>query len=108
MKYYLLALQNYITFTGRSTRKEFWYFFLFNFIFSVSLNVLGVAIGFELLGTIYSLALFLPGIAAGVRRLHDAGKSGWFLLIPIYNLILLLTDSQFGENKWGPDPKANE
>ncbi|MBM3920822.1 MAG: DUF805 domain-containing protein [Sphingomonadales bacterium] len=61
--------------------------------------------GFELIGTLYSLAVLLPSLAVAVRRMHDVGKSGWFILIPIYNLILACTDSQVGENEYGSNPK---
>ena len=78
---------------------------------------------------LYGLAIFIPNLAVGVRRLHDVGKSGWFLLIPylgmllylipivgalvylglvIWFLVLMCTDSQVGENKYGADPKAEE
>ncbi len=63
---------------------------------------------FTMLGTIYSLAVFIPSIAVAVRRMHDVGKSGWFILIPIYNLILACTNGESGENKYGTDPKALE
>jgi len=59
----------------------------------------------NLLTNIYELAVFIPSIAVGVRRMHDINKSGWYLLIPIYNLILTLTDGTKGDNKYGPDPK---
>jgi uncharacterized membrane protein YhaH (DUF805 family) len=52
------------------------------------------------------LAIFIPSIAVGVRRMHDVGKSGWFLLIPIYNLILACTDGVQGDNEYGADPKV--
>jgi uncharacterized membrane protein YhaH (DUF805 family) len=54
------------------------------------------------------LAVLIPSIAVGVRRMHDVGKSGWFLLIPIYNLILALSEGEKGDNKYGPDPKVVE
>jgi len=59
-----------------------------------------------IISTIYSLAILIPAIAVGVRRMHDVGKSGWFLLIPIYNLILACTDDVKGDNEYGADPKA--
>jgi len=59
-----------------------------------------------LLGTIVTLPLIIPSIAVGVRRMHDVGKSGWFILIPIYNLILAATEGDKGDNQYGPDPKA--
>jgi uncharacterized membrane protein YhaH (DUF805 family) len=62
--------------------------------------------------TLYALVLFIPGLAVAVRRLHDVGKSGWFLLIGlipligfIWLLVLFLTEGKPGENKWGPNPK---
>ena len=54
---------------------------------------------------LYSLAVLLPSIAVGVRRMHDVGKSGWYILIPIYNFILAVTDGEQGANEYGPDPK---
>lgn len=106
MNYYMAVLKNYAGFEGRARRSEFWYFFLINFLISTVLNVIGGAIGFEFLGAIYGLAVLVPYIAVGVRRMHDVGKSGWFLLIPIYNIILAATEGESGENEYGVDPKA--
>jgi uncharacterized membrane protein YhaH (DUF805 family) len=106
MNWYLKVLQNYATFSGRARRKEYWMFFLFNMIVSIVINIIAMAIEFELLGSLYSLAVLVPGIAVGVRRMHDVGKSGWFLLIPIYNFILACTDGVQGDNEYGTDPKA--
>lgn len=97
-------------------------FFLFNII------IIAVVLGFiegiaridpqsgqGILGTLYMLAVLLPGIAVGVRRLHDTGRSGWWLLIslvPLIGAIILLVflvqDSQPGENQYGPNPKLAE
>jgi uncharacterized membrane protein YhaH (DUF805 family) len=104
--YYIHVLKNYATFNGRARRSEYWYFVLFNAIISFGIGFIGGLISFGLLGTIYSLAVLIPSIAVGVRRMHDVGKSGWFLLIPIYNLILALTDGEKGENQYGADPKG--
>jgi len=116
-------MKQYVDFSGRARRKEFWMFVLFNMIFVVVAMILDNLLGttFELLGQslgygwfylIYCLAIFLPGFAVGVRRLHDIGKSGWnYLLglIPIVGGIILLVwlckDSQMGVNKWGGCPK---
>lgn len=68
--------------------------------------VIGKAVGAPVLYSIYSLAVLIPGIAAGVRRMHDVNKSGWFLLIPFYNLVLACTDGTPGENEYGEDPKG--
>lgn len=108
MNYYLHVLKNYVTFNGRARRAEYWYFVLFNFIISFILGFLGGLMDFVFLGNIYSLAVLLPSIAVGVRRMHDVGKSGWFLLIPIYNLILACTAGVKGENEYGPDPKDDK
>ena len=105
MNWYLKVLQNYVTFTGRARRKEYWMFTLISTIISIILGIIAGVIKFELLGSIYSIAVLLPSIAVGVRRMHDVGKSGWFLLIPIYNLILTCTDGEQGENAYGSDPK---
>ena len=106
MQYYLKALQNYAVFTGRANRSEYWYFVLFNLIFSFVIGFIAGFIKIPILGSIYSLAVLIPGIAVGVRRMHDVDKSGWFLLIPIYNLILACTEGTIGENQYGDDPNA--
>jgi uncharacterized membrane protein YhaH (DUF805 family) len=106
MNYYLKVLQNYATFSGRARRKEYWMFVLFNFIFSLILGIVGGLTKISIISNIYSLAVLIPAIAVGVRRMHDVGKSGWFLLIPIYNFILTCTDGVKGDNEYGADPKA--
>ena len=108
LNYYTKALQNYAVFNGRARRSEYWYFVLFNFIISFVLGYVGQFVGLYNLSNLYSLAVLVPSIAVGVRRMHDVGKSGWFLLIPIYNLILACTDGVTGENEYGTNPKAVE
>jgi len=108
--YYLHVLKNYVNFEGRARRSEYWYFVLFNAIFSVVFELVDNALGFSetgLLGSIYSLAVLLPSIAVAIRRAHDVGKSGWFMLIPFYNLYLAVQDSQPGTNEYGANPKEN-
>lgn len=107
MKYYLKALQNYATFKGRASRSEYWYFVLFNVIFSIVLGFGSGIVDLPILYTIYSLALLIPSIAVAVRRMHDVGKSGWFILIPIYDLILACTQGVKGENEYGTEPNDN-
>lgn len=106
MNWYLAVLKKYAEFNGRARRSEYWYFFLFNLIISVVLGVIGGVIHFKYIGNLYSLAVLLPGLAVGIRRMHDVGKSGWFILIPIYNIILAATEGTKGDNEYGPDPKA--
>lgn len=104
----------YVSFNGRARRKEFWYFFLANLIISIPLVIIDSIIGVQVLSGIFSLAVLLPGISCGVRRLHDLGKSGWFYLlglIPLVNLYLIYlfaTEGVRGDNQYGPDPKKNE
>jgi len=118
MHYYIQVLKNYVTFSGRARRSEYWYFVLFNLIASVVLGVLDaimqVAGGVGFLGLLYTLAVLLPTIAVGVRRMHDIGKSGWWLLLPIIPLVglivmivFLVKDSVPGENQYGPNPKED-
>ena len=93
------CFSKYATFSGRASRSEYWYFYLFYVIIRiVTLIVDGTQYG--TFGIIVSLAFFLPGLAAVVRRLHDVGKSGWFILIPFYGVILLFFPSE-GDNKYG-------
>ena len=108
MKWYLAVLKKYAVFNGRARRKEYWYFTLFSVIISILLQVIGVTAGMPLLDTFYTLAILVPSLAVGVRRMHDVNKSGWFILIPIYNLILACTDGTAGQNQYGPDPKRPE
>lgn len=105
MKWYLKVLKQYSDFNGRARRKEYWMFSLFNFIFAFLFGFISGLIGYPELSNIYSLAVLLPSIAVSVRRMHDVGKSGWFVLIPIYNFILAVSNGENGENKYGPDPK---
>ncbi len=113
MNWYLEVLKKYAVFEGRSRRKEYWMFFLFNFIISFVLGfVEGLVGGPGILYLIYALAVFIPGLAVTVRRLHDIGKSGWWILIgivPLIGAIVLLIfavmDSQPGDNEYGPNPK---
>ena len=84
------SLNRYGDFSGRATRKEFWTFYLFYIVTNV---VAGFA-GSSLIENLVTLGLITPLIACGARRMHDVGKSGWFQLIPFYNLYLLVQPSQ--------------
>lgn len=119
MDWYLAVLKNYAQFSGRARRKEYWYFALFNLIFSGVLSFVdGLTgtwdpeYGVGLLSTIYSLAVLIPSIAVGVRRLHDTGRSAWWLLIlllpfigVIIFLVFMVLDSEVGDNQYGASPK---
>ena len=121
MNYFVDCLtKKYACFSGRARRQEYWLFVLFNFIAAfvvgfiggIIASVTGVA-AFAFLGTIYNLAVLIPGLAVLVRRLHDIGKSGWWFLIalvPFVGVIVLIVfcclDSKPGENQYGPNPKG--
>jgi len=107
MNYYLKVLENYATFSGRARRSEYWYFCLVNFVVAFVIGFIGGLTKIDFLGNIYTLAIVVPSIAVGVRRMHDVGKSGWFLLIPIYNFILACTAGEIGTNEYGENPKDN-
>jgi uncharacterized membrane protein YhaH (DUF805 family) len=119
MNWYLKVLKQYADFNGRARRKEYWMFALFNFIFTIVAIILDYALDltvgelpYGVIYFLYTLAVFIPSLAVVVRRLHDVGKSGWMILIPLIPLIgsiwlfiLLVTDSKPGENQYGQNPK---
>ncbi|MBN1407293.1 MAG: DUF805 domain-containing protein [Calditrichaceae bacterium] len=100
MKWYLEVLKKYAVFSGKASRQEFWMFVLFNLIFSIVAsildNVLGTSVGsmgYGIISTLYLLAVLIPSIAVTIRRLHDTGRSGWWILlvfIPIIGWIWLI------------------
>jgi len=106
---------NYVNFKGRARRSEYWWFVLANFIVSCVLGILANATGsgiISAISSIYSLAVLLPSLAVEVRRLHDIGKSGWWLLIslvPVVGAILLIVwaakDGDPAPNQYGENPK---
>lgn len=105
--YKKVVFENYANFNGRARRSEYWYFVLGNAIISFTINILTALLSPKLvfLSIVYSLAVFIPTIAVLIRRMHDVGKSGWYILIPIYNLILACTAGDYGKNDYGQDPK---
>lgn len=119
MNWYLEVLKKYAVFTGRARRKEYWYFILFNIMISIILSAIdgmtgsyNPQTGMGLLGTIYILAILLPAVGVSIRRLHDTGRSGWWVLlslIPLLGTIVLLVfmlqDSKPGSNQYGANPK---
>lgn len=129
MEWYLKVVRdNYANFNGRARRKEYWMFVLINIGVSIVLgiidNILGLKIGggdlaaygggTGVIGSIYSLAIFIPSLAVTVRRLHDTGKSGWNYLWVLtcigafYVLYLLIQEGDHGQNEYGADPKGEE
>ncbi len=105
--WYLAVLKNYAVFSGRARRTEYWMFVLFNFIISFVLGfVEGLMGGPGILANIYSLAVLVPAVAGGIRRMHDTDHSGWWLLLPIVNFVFACTEGIRGDNRFGTDPKA--
>ena len=126
MNWYLKCLKQYIDFWGRARRKEYWMFTLWNVViimFLAALAAIGGEIGSDsllsyipmVLYLLYGLFILIPSFTVSVRRLHDIGKSGWWILIsliPVIGSIILLVwyckEGQRCENEWGPDPKEGE
>ncbi len=113
------CFRQYVGFSGRARRSEYWWFFLFTILVSIVTSVLDSILGTRsedtnvgVIGTIASLALLLPSIAVAIRRLHDTSRSGWWILIgliPIVGWIILIVfycQDSHGDNEHGPSPKA--
>jgi uncharacterized membrane protein YhaH (DUF805 family) len=124
MEWYLLVWKRYAEFNGRSRRKEYWMFALFNMLVALLVYIPAILLtlakswtGMALLVlfVVYTLAGFIPSLAVGVRRLHDTGKSGWWFLISliplaggIIFLVFMVLDGNPGINEYGPNPKLVE
>lgn len=116
MNYYLMPWKKYVTFSGRAQRAEYWTFSLVNFVILMALAVPAVSTDNSTLlnvATLIGLAMLLPSVAVTIRRLHDTGRKGWWILIglipyvgSIVMLIFTLFNSQPGDNKYGPNPKG--
>lgn len=119
MNWFLMALKKYATFSGRSRRSEYWYFILFYLIIAIVLGIIDRAAGtmtnngtVGVLGGLFGLAMLIPSLAVGARRLHDTGRTGWWQLIgliPLIGVIVLIVfyaqDSHPGANQYGVNPK---
>ena len=116
MNWYLDVVKNhYADFKGRARRKEYWMFVLINLAIAMVLSIIGGLFKAPGISAIYTLAVLVPSMAVGVRRLHDIGKSGWMLLgglIPLlgglYLIYLCCLDGEKKTNAWGENPKAEE
>lgn len=119
MNWYLQVLKQYAAFSGRSRRKEYWLFVLFSTLISIVLVILDAMTGtlrapsgLGLLSGIYALAVLLPSLGVSIRRLHDTNRTGWWLLLglvpligPIVLIVFFASDSNPGDNEYGPNPK---
>lgn len=121
MKYYLKAFKNMTDFAGRANNNEWWYFVMFNIIFSVTAMVLDIILGIGSgfgngpISKVYAVVVLIPGLALSVRRLHDVGKSGLYIflvLIPVIGIIWLLfiftEEGHSGKNQYGLKPKETK
>jgi uncharacterized membrane protein YhaH (DUF805 family) len=108
MIWFLAVLKKYAIFEGRARRKEYWYFSLFFFLIAIVLQYIAAIYRSEIIYFIFLFSTLIPALAVSVRRMHDVNKSGWYILIPIYNLILYCTPGTEGPNQYGPDPKRPE
>lgn len=119
MNWYIEVLKKYAVFSGRAQRSEYWFFVLFNFLISIALFLIDSVVGpmtyggVGLLHAVYALVVLIPSLAVLVRRLHDTGRSGWWIfisLVPLIGtiiiLVFLIQDSEPGENIHGPNPKG--
>lgn len=122
MHWYFRVLKNYVGFSGRARRKEYWYFMLFYVlslvlavVFDLFTGTFEDAIGLGWVSGAHFVATLLPALAVSVRRLHDIGRSGWWLLlefVPLVGaailLVLAIFNGQSGPNAFGPDPKGSD
>ncbi len=120
MNYYSICLSKFADFSGRARRREYWTFVLVNCLIAMLLLILGLAFGEDspasnIMVTIFYLIMLVPNLSVSVRRLHDIGKSGWYMflsLIPLIGGLILLVwalmDSETGENLYGKNPKEGK
>ena len=116
MEWYIKVMQNFLVFSGRARRKEYWMFVLFNVLITFGIGLAESMIGLPgTLSSFYALVVLIPSVAVGVRRLHDTGRTGWWMLLnllPVIGTIVLIVffcfDSEEGTNEYGPNPKAGE
>lgn len=127
--YKKVVFENYVNFSGRARRSEYWYFVLMSILISIGIGIIEGFLGLNsyesndfgfqvqggILSNIYMLAVFLPGLGVTVRRLQDTNKSGWLVLlalIPLVGAIILIVflamEGDNGKNEYGPDPKNPE
>ena len=111
MNSFIKGLKNYVNFSGRTTRKDFWLFMLFYYIFSLVaglmdglFGLIDLSTGLGPIGAIWAIFMFIPSIAVEIRRNHDANRSGWWILMPFYNIYLCFVPTHPEENDWGPVP----
>jgi uncharacterized membrane protein YhaH (DUF805 family) len=107
------GFDHYTNFQGRASKPAFWWWILFGIIVSVAVSIIDNIIGTAVLSYLVSLGLLLPGLSVAIRRLHDTGRSGWWILIgliPLIGFIVLLIfyleKSDPADNEYGSPPVA--
>ena len=107
------GFSNYVNFSGRACRSEYWYWILFIIIADIVAAIIDQALGIQLVTGLFGLVTIIPNIAIAIRRLHDLDRTGWWVLlgfIPLIGWIILLiwyvTKGTDGPNRFGPDPLA--
>lgn len=114
MEWYIKVLKNYAISNGRASRKEYWMFTLFNLIISFSLGIFVVGLSVitktdqTVLYNIYNLAVFVPSITVGIRKMHDTDRNGWWCVVPIINLVYLIEAGHPETNKYDPAPNQRK
>lgn len=97
-----ICFKKYITFAGRAGRAEYWWFVLFYMLIEVCTTMWDAIIGTGgFFSTIAYIVLLLPGLSVAIRRYHDTNHSGWWILCPIYNIILLFVEGDKQDNDFG-------
>lgn len=98
------CLRKYVTFSGRASRSEFWWWYLFSILVNWAVQIVGTLVGeTTIISLVVGLILLLPNLAVTVRRYHDSDHSGWWVVCPIYNIVLMFMKSTPGENKYGAE-----
>jgi uncharacterized membrane protein YhaH (DUF805 family) len=105
------GFSNYVNFSGRACRSEYWYWVLFVILADIVAGIIDYLLGMQIVSSLFGLVTLLPGIAVSIRRLHDLDRTGWWILlalIPLIGWIILLiwyiTKGIEGPNRFGPDP----
>ncbi|TBW58093.1 DUF805 domain-containing protein [Marinobacter halodurans] len=110
MEEFIDGFRRYGDFTGRATRRQYWMFFLYYFLFSVVANLIDLAMGSFVVSLLFSVMTVIPTISLGTRRLHDIGRSGWWQLLMFVILIgwivlaVMFAREGEGDNAYGPEP----
>jgi uncharacterized membrane protein YhaH (DUF805 family) len=106
-EYFTGAIKKYAVFQGRARRAEYWYYALFYALFSLPCYLIDSVTGLPIFTILFTFAFLLPGWGVMVRRYHDYDKRAWWVLVPIYGLLIPFFAGTVGPNRFGPDPKQN-